>query len=213
MNKSNNKLALAFGWLIAACALMALFTQTTQAQAITIGNSQSNPVQMRDVDVAARTPFVVEAVASPKDGLSTFDGEVTDYGTGANTGSLEIPKGYRFVIEYIWATANLLPGEMLNVDLSLPLEGMQDKKAMYSFALKDGVATGYMSRGPVVLHASYEKNVRIGVGVGDITARFTFQQALQPSPQLSRSVRVYLSGYLEKLPSTHPRVVPTLGTP
>lgn len=213
MKKSSGTSISAIGWLIAVSALMTLLTQATQAQSVTIGNSQSNPVQMRDVDAFARKPFVVEAIADPKDGLSTFDAEVTDYGTGTNTGSQEIPKGYRFVIEYIWATANLLPGEMLNVDLSLPLEGMQDKKAVYSFALKDGVATGYLSRGPVVFHASYEKNVRICVGVGDITARFTFQQALQQSTQLLRSVRVYLSGYLEKLPSTHTRIVPTLGTP
>lgn len=213
MHKAKRNLRFVAGGLLAAGVWLTLLVQTTLAQTVTIGNSSANPVQVRDIDAVARQPFVVAASVSPKDGLSAFEAQVTDYGLSTDNGSQEIPKGYRFVIEYIWATAQLLPGEILNVDLSLPLVGMRDEKATYSFPLKDGVATGYLSRGPVVFHASYEKAVRLYLASGDIAARFTFPQALPASPQLLRNVQVYLAGYLEKLPTVHPRLGPLNSAP
>ena len=201
--------------IFAAIAFIALLTQTAQAQTVTLGDTPSNPALTRDVDASARRPILVQAWVSLKDGVSywDYDGEVLVNGFGAGAKPQEIPKGYRFVVEHIWANAALTVGETVQVELSLPLSGLNGQDATYSFALKDGATTHItdgLSTRPPIFRPTYHEAVRLHVDPGDIGVRFSLSKQFTGRTTLLRNVRVYLSGYVEKLPSVNPRPITLL---
>lgn len=85
MTQLKSYLRFAVSSMIAACALITLLTATAHAQTVTLGNTQSNPAIMRDADVYARRPILVEGWVALKDGVNStnYDGEVIINGLGA----------------------------------------------------------------------------------------------------------------------------------
>jgi hypothetical protein len=81
-----------------------------------------------------------------------------------------------------------------------------------AFVLNEGHTThdGFPTH-PVIFRPSYREAVRLYLYPGDISVAFTLNKPFTARSLIVRGVRVYLSGYLEKIHSTYIRPVPLFG--